>query len=116
MTEYTFCEPVQILLAFTPIHLREIQPGRARQLGGYPAKEAHPTLCGRVPYYGWDLEGEVDLKAVEATLNASVHPLCPRCADAWKRANGLVPPEPERSVQGYRPSRLIVDEVSDVGF
>lgn len=116
MATYTFCEPVQNLLAFTPIHIREVEPGRTPQYGGYPASQAHPTLCGRVPYYGWDLEGEVNQTTVENALNAEVHPACPKCVERWKRAHGMLPPEPKPSVRGLRPSRVILDEMSDVGF
>ena len=116
MTVYTFCEPVQNLLAFTPIHIREIADGRGPHYGGYPIKEACPTLCGRVPYYGWDLEGEVNQTTVENALNAEVHPACPRCVEEWRRRHGMLPPAPKPSVQGYRLQGMIVDEIADVGF
>ena len=115
MTTYTFCEPVQNLLAFQPIHIRDLE-GKGPLYGGYTAGQVCPTLCHRVPYYGWDLEGEVTQESVTRALEAEVHPLCSTCAQKWQEAQpGYVAPPPP-TIKGVQPSMVIIDEGFDPGF
>lgn len=116
MITYTFCEPVQALLEFMPIHIRELKEGEGRLLGGYTSAQVCPTMCHRIPYYGWDLEGDVTEESVARTLDAEVHPLCSTCARKWREAQpGYVAPPPPK-IEGARPMMVVIDEAADVGF
>lgn len=108
---YAFCEPVMDLLAFEPIHLRQLRPGEQLQTHGFSHGSA--TLCKRVPYYGWDVPGDVTETTIDARLNFAM-PMCSECAEEWARRHGGKRTVPAQSVQGVRSHLLVTDEISEL--
>ena len=104
---YAFCEPVMNLLAFEPIHLRQLKAGEQVRPHGFTFAV---TLCKRVPYYGWDVPGDVTRSTIDARLNFEL-PLCRECADEWMRRHGGKP-VPAPSIQGVRAQRVVIDEAA----
>lgn len=108
---YTFCEPVWWATTWTPVHIREIPEGKELKFGGGIDT---PTLCKRMPNYGWDIPGEVTEAAIDACLNREINPLCPNCADEWRRQQPgyIEPPAPTPSMQGQRLMGTWLDEAA----
>lgn len=109
---YVLCEPV-FATSWTRIHIRNLEGKEPKVGGGINT----PTLCGRLMYYGWDLEEPITIASLDAGLNSDVNPACPKCAEIWKhRVHGIEPPPPPPppKVQGMRATQVILDEASQL--